>query len=444
MQYLPRRLRNPLQLLAGLALAATAALAQDRPASAYVPSEENAAARTWYQDAKLGMFIHWGPSSVLQDGEWVMNNRAIRADEYEALLPAFHPMRFDADAWVRTAKHAGMRYITLISKHHDGIALWNSRVSDYNVVARSPFKRDVVKELADACARAGLRFFLYYSQLDWHHPDFFPRGQTGTTAGRPESGTFARYLDYMDAQLTELLTGYGPIAGIWFDGVWDQPRTDWRLEQTYALIHRLQPAALIIPNNHEAPRPGEDVQTFERDLPGANGQGFNTTTIGALPLEMSETMNDSWGFRLQDRKWKSSRTLIRSMVDAAGRNANFLLNVGPRPDGTFPDSAVARLRDIGAWMQRNGPSIYGTRAGPLAPRPWGVTTQKGDSVFVHLLDGIDNVLTLPVLPRRVMRASLLDGGAPVGVTTSVSGVTLTLPRRDAALPDQVIVLTMSH
>jgi alpha-L-fucosidase len=427
-----------------MALCATAARAQSTASAAYNPSPVNAAARTWYQDAKLGLFIHWGPSSVLQDGEWVMNNRGIRADEYEALLPAFNPVKFDADTWARTAKSAGMRYITLISKHHDGIALWNSKVSDYNIVARSPFKRDVVRELADACAREGLKFFLYYSQLDWHHPDFYPRGQTGHTAGRPESGTFTRYLDYMDAQLTELLTGYGPIAGIWFDGVWDQPKANWRLEQTYAMIHRLQPAALIIPNNHEAPRAGEDVQTFERDLPGANGQGFNTTTIGALPLEMSETMNDSWGFRLQDRKWKSSRTLIRSMVEAAGRNANFLLNVGPRPDGTFPDSAVDRLRTIGEWMQRNGASIYGTRAGPLTPRPWGVTTQKQDSVFVHLLDGVDAVVALPLLPTRVLRAALLDGGAPVMVSTTASGITLTLPRRDGTAADQVVVLTVAR
>lgn len=411
-------------------------------AGAYTPTPANAAAREWYQDAKLGMFIHWGPSAVLQDGEWVMNNRGIRADEYESLLPQFNPTRFDAGAWARAAKGAGMQYITLISKHHDGIALWDSKVSDYNVVRRSPFARDVVRELAEACAKEGLKFFLYYSQLDWHHPDFFPRGETGRTAGRPESGDFSRYLDYMDAQLTELLTGYGPIAGIWFDGVWDQPKTDWRLERTYALIHRLQPAALIIPNNHEAPRPGEDVQTFERDLPGANGQGFNTTSIGALPLEMSETMNDSWGFRLQDRKWKSSRQLIRSMVEAAGRNANFLLNVGPRPDGTFPDSAQARLTAIGAWMRTNGASVYGTRAGPLTPRPWGVTTQKGDTVYVHLLDGLDASIALPALPRRVARAYLLDGGGAVTVSNSANAVTLTLPRRDATAPDQVIALVL--
>ena len=390
------------------------------------------------------MFIHWGPSSILQDGEWVMNNRGIRADDYESLLPFFNPAKFDATAWARTAKNAGMKYITLISRHHDGIALFDSKVSDYTVVKRSPFARDVVRELADACAKEDLKLFLYYSQLDWHHPDYFPRGGTGLTAGRPDSGSFPRYIAYMNAQLTELLTNYGPIGGIWFDGVWDKPNADWQLEPTYALIHRLQPAALVIPNNHEAPRPGEDIQTFERDLPGANGQGFNTTTIGALPLEMSETMNDSWGFRLTDHKWKSSTQLIRSMVEAAGRNTNFLLNVGPRPDGTFPDSALARLAALGAWMRVNGASVYGTRGGPLAPRPWGVTTQKGDTIYVHLLHGADAVLALPAMPRRVTRATLLDGGAVVHVATTASTVVLTLPKRDVDAPDQVIALVLSR
>lgn len=426
-------------------LAVTLLIAQQPAVSAaYTPSAENLAARAWYQDAKLGMFIHWGPSSVLQDGEWVMNNRGIRADDYESLLPLFNPARFDANAWAKTAKAAGMKYITLISKHHDGIALFDSKVSDYTVTKRSPFARDVARQLADACAKEGLKLFFYYSQLDWHHPDYFPRGSTGRKAGRAEAGSFPRYLDYMDAQLTELLTNYGPIGGIWFDGMWDQPTADWRLARTYALIHKLQPATLIIPNHHEAPRPGEDVQTFERDLPGANAQGFNTTTIGALPLEMSETMNDSWGFQLTDHNWKSATTLIRSMVEAAGRNTNFLLNVGPRPDGTFPDSAMARLAALGAWMRVNGASIYGTRGGPLTPRPWGVTTQKGDTVYVHLLHGVDAVVALPELPRRVTRAFLLDGGAPVSIAATPGAVTLRMPRRDSESADQVVALVLAR
>ena len=184
------------------------------------------------------------------------------------------------------------------------------------------------------------------------------------------------------------------------------------------------------------------MQTFERDLPGANTAGFNTTTVGALPLETSETTNESWGFRLQDHKWKSSALLIREMAEAAGRNASFLLNVGPRPDGTIPDSALARLSALGAWMKVNGASVYGTRGGPVAPRRWGVTTQKGDTVYVHLLDTPDRVLALPPLPRKIARAYLLDGGAAVTVAATADGVTLTLPTRDGASPDQVVVLVL--
>lgn len=428
------------------ALALSVALAVPVAARAqpgYSPSAENLAAREWYQDAKYGMFIHWGVWSVLQDGEWVMNNRGITAAEYEQLPPLFDPKRFDARQWVATAKAAGMRYITFVAKHHDGLALWDSRVSEWNVMKRTPFARDIVKELAEECRRQGIKLFIYYSQLDWRHPDYFPRGQTGATAGRPATGEWARYLDYMDAQVTELLTNYGPVGGIWFDGLWDKPKEDWRLDRTYAMIHRLQPATLIIPNNHEAPRPGEDVQTFEKDLPGANTAGFNTTTIGALPLETAQTMNDSWGFRLHDRAWKTSGQLIRELAGAAGRGANYLLNVGPRPDGSFPDTVNATLAQVGRWLDVNGASIYGTRPGPLTPRPWGVMTQKADTVYVHVLDGADRVLALPAMPRRVVRAFLLDGGEAVSVASTAGAVTLTLPRRDTRSPDQVVALVLS-
>jgi alpha-L-fucosidase len=417
-------------------------LGAQEPAPPYAPTPDNLAARAWYQDAKFGMFIHWGVSSLLQDGEWVMQNKGLRVSEYETLPPLFTAPSFDARAWVRAAKGAGMRYITLITKHHDGIALWDSKVSDWTIPRRTPFGRDIVKEVAAACQAEGITLFFYYSQLDWHHPDYFPRGETGRKTGRPESGDFGRYLQYMDAQLTELLTSYGPVGGIWFDGMWDRPDADWQLTRTYGLIHRLQPAALIIPNHHQAPRPGEDVQTFERDLPGSNGMGFNTTHVGSLPLEMSETMNDSWGFRLTDRAWRSARDLIRALVAAAGRNTNFLLNVGPRPDGSFPAEALDRLAAIGAWMKTNGESVYGTRGGPIPPRPWGVTTQKGDTVYVHLLDGADRVLALPVLPKPVVSASILDGGALVNVQSSDSGVMLTLPSRDVSAPDQVLKLIL--
>ncbi len=426
--------------LAGLAAVVTASSVSAQ--GACQPTPANLAARAWFQDAKFGMFIHWGIYSLLQDGEWVMQNRSIRVPEYETLAPEFNPTRFDAAAWVALAKAAGMRYITVTSKHHDGFAMFDSHVSDWNVVARTPWRHDVIRELADEARRQGLKLFVYYSQLDWHNPDYFPRGQTGQAAGRPDSGNFDRYLDYMDAQLRELFTRYGELGGVWFDGMWDRPDADWRLERTYRMLHELQPAALVGSNHHRAPFPGEDFQMFEQDLPGANTAGFNTTTIGALPLETCATMNDSWGYHLGDRNFKTTPQLIRLLVNAAGRNANLLLNVGPMPTGEIQAEFQTRLREMGAWLSRNGEAIYGTRGGPIAPRPWGVTTQKGDRVFVHVLDWADAELSLPPLPRRVRAATLLAGGGAVPFRETAEGVTLTLPPRAAGDVDQVVALDL--
>jgi alpha-L-fucosidase len=405
---------------------------------------ERLAARQWYRDAKFGMFIHWGVYSLLGQGEWVMQNRQIPVGTYEWLASTFDPVKFDARAWVSLAKAAGMKYITITSRHHDGFSMFATRATPYNIVAWTRFKRDPLKELADECRRQGLKLFFYYSQLDWHHPDYWPRGRTGQHTGRPESGDWSRYLDFMDSQLTELLTNYGPIGGIWFDGMWDKPSpdADWRLPHTYALIHRLQPAALIVPNHHQAPLPAEDVQTFEQDLPGANTAGFNTEQIGRLPLETSLAMNDSWGFNITDHHYKSARELIQYMVKAAGRDATLLLNVGPRPDGTIPPEAEERLREIGHWLASYAGSIYGTRGGPLAPRAWGVTTQRGDTVFVHVLDWPDRVLALPPLGAPVAGARMLAGGERMAVAQSQAGVTLTLPAAGGDEPDRVVVLTL--
>jgi alpha-L-fucosidase len=304
----------------------------------------------------------------------------------------------------------------------------------------TPFKRDPLRELADECNRQGLKLFFYYSQLDWHHPDYWPRGATGGATGRPDGGDWNRYIAFMDAQLTELLTQYGPVGGIWFDGMWDKPDADWHLASTYGLIHRLQPATLIIPNHHRAPLPGEDVQTFEQDLPGANTAGFNTTEIGALPTETSLTMNGAWGFNITDRDWKSTRDLIHTLVRAAGTGTNLLLNIGPRPDGTIQPEAVERLGQIGRWMDKYGASIYRTRAGPVRPRPWGATTRRGDTVFVHVLDWSDRQLSIPSLGAPVRRATLLVGAQAVPFRETDAGVTLTLPARRSDEYDQVVVL----
>lgn len=379
--------------------------------SQYAPTKENLESRRWFQDARFGLFIHWGVYSVLGKGEWVMNNDKIPSSEYDKLPAQFNPTEFDPAEWVAMVKNAGMKYITITSRHHDGFAMFDSKISDWNIVQRTPYKKDVMKMLADECHKQGIKLFFYYSQLDWRHTDYFPRGRTGRTAGRPESGEWYRYIDYMDGQLKELLTNYGSIGGIWFDGMWDKPEADWRLQQTYKLIHDLQPAALVGSNHHKAPIPGEDFQMFEKDLPGANTAGFNTTEIGALPLETCETINGAWGYNASDKRFKSTKDLIHYLVRAAGYNANFLLNVGPMPNGKIQPEFVQRLNEIGQWMKKNGESIYGTRGGPVTPRPWGVTTQKGNTIYIHILNWQDTVLAIPKLNRKIKSARLLKDGS---------------------------------
>jgi alpha-L-fucosidase len=407
----------------------------------YQPSPQNLSARQWFQDAKFGMFIHWGVYSVLGNGEWIMEQRPLTVVQYDKLPAQFNPQQFDAVAWVALARSAGMKYITITSRHHDGFSMFDTKATDYNILKRTPYARDPLKQLADECHKQGIKLFFYYSQLDWHDPDYFPRGRTGLKTGRPESGNWNNYLDFINAQLRELLTNYGEIGGIWFDGMWDKPNADWRLDRTYALIHQLQPAALIIPNHHKAPLPGEDVQTFEKDLPGANTTGFGGAPVGKLPMEMSETMNGSWGFNICDSKYKSTRELIQTLVRAAGNNANLLLNVGPMPNGEIQPEFVERLHEIGQWTSKFGDSIYGTRGGPLAPAVWGVTTEKGNRVFVHVLDWTGPSLSLPSLGKRVTSARMLDSGAAVDVRQDDYGLQLKVPAGDE--PDRVVVLELA-
>lgn len=441
--YVPRRRMLVRALTAAFCLLTLAQIMKAQ--NDYQPSASNLKAREWYQDAKFGLFIHWGVYSVLGDGEWVMNNRRLTVDEYEKLPAFFNPIDFDAAAWVALAKASGMKYITITSKHHDGFAMFGTKQSDWNIVDRTPYKKDVLKMLADECHRQGVKLFFYHSQLDWHNPNYFPRGRTGQDSGRPESGDWYKYLDYMDAQLRELLTNYGEIGGIWFDGMWDKPDADWRLAKTYQMIHELQPQALIGSNHHHAPFPGEDIQMFEKDLPGQNTAGFNQTAVisNQLPLETAETMNNAWGFNIGDAHYKSTRQLIQYLVRAAGHNANFLLNVGPMPNGKIQPEFQTRLREIGEWLSRYGESIYGTRGGPIAPRPWGVTTAKGNKVYIHILDWQDDSLALPPLPGRVTAAHFLKDGSRAEVSQGNDGLVLRIPASAHDDLDTIAVLELS-
>ena len=364
----------------------------------YIPSDENLEARAWFKDARFGLFIHWGVYSVLGDGEWVMNNQNISIEEYEKLPSFFNPVYFDAEEWVLMAKDAGMKYITITSRHHDGFSMFDSKASEYNIVEKTPYGKDILKMLAEACRKHNMKLFFYYSQLDWYRDDYYPRGRTGNGISGRGQGEWSDYISFMKAQLTELLTNYGEIGGIWFDGEWDQfkwdgkrfgePMADFKLAEVYSLIHKLQPQALIGSNHHLAPNPGEDFQMFEKDLPGRSTKSFATSAddIGNLPLEVCETINGSWGFNLKDRKHKSKKELVQYLIKAAGYDSNLLLNVGPMPNGKIQEEHIKSLKEIGDWIKVNGETIYGTIRGPIDPTDEIASTQKDNTIFIHLLD----------------------------------------------------------
>ncbi|SFG03314.1 alpha-L-fucosidase [Prevotella sp. KH2C16] len=411
----------------------------------YQPSADNLQARREFQDNKFGIFLHWGIYSMLGDGEWVQENKKLNYEEYTHLAAGFYPSKFDAEEWVKAFKEAGARYITITSRHHDGFSMFKTAASGYNIVDATPFRRDVLKELAAACEKYGIRLQFYYSHLDWHRLDY-PLGGSGSKLGRPtDKQDYDSYFRFMNEQLTELLTNYGKVGAIWFDGWWDHKMHkdfDWRLDEQYALIHRLQPGCLIGNNHHQAPKPGEDIQMFEQDLPGQNTAGFSGgSVIGQLPLETCMTMNRTWGYSITDKQYKSAETLIRKLVSSAGHNANYLLNIGPRPDGMLPAEALARLKAIGTWLKANGETIYGTRGGLVAPRDWGVTTQKGSTLYVHILNYQDKSLFLPITTKRVAKARMFSGKAPVRVQHVAGGVLLGLPSAPKGV-DTIVELTL--
>jgi len=382
--------------------------------SNYQPSQKNLDARKWFDSARFGMFIHWGAFSVPGDGEWVMNNRNIQVNEYKRLLQIFNPVDFDAHKWVSAAKNAGMQYITLITRHHDGFSDFDTKFSDWKIT-NTHWGKDAVKLIADECHKQGVKLFVYYSLLDWYREDYpHETGRTGQQSGRKGKGDYASYLQFMKNQLTELLTNYGEIGGVWFDGYWDQTapegssdrssRIDWKLDEIYALIHKLQPQCLIGNNHHMTPFPGEDFQMFEQDLPGENKSGLSFQEISSkMPLESCITMNDSWGFNITDRNYKSAPDLIHLLVKDAALGANLLLNIGPLPNGDIQPDFIERLNAMGDWMKTYGTTIYGTRAGFIKPQPWGAVTEKDNKVYLHIFkyDGDKFFIKVPYKIKSV-------------------------------------------
>ena len=385
-----------------------------------------------------------GGGGDLGIAEWIMDRKQIPIIAYENLPNYFNPSEFDPKEWVSIVKEAGMKYITITSKHHDGFAMYDSEISDWDIVDRTSYGKDVLKLLKEECDKQGIKLFFYYSQLDWHHPDYYPRGRTGQGyTGRPESGNWDSYIQYMNTQLTELLSNYGEIGGIWFDGMWDQWDADWQLEETYTLIHKLQPGTLIGSNHHKAPFPGEDFQMFERDLPGENTMGFNqTSAISPLPLEMCETMNGSWGYNIKDRRFQSTKQLIQTMVKAAGYGANFLLNNGPLPNGKLQAENIDSLKVIGQWLQKYGESYYGTNKGPVPPREWGATTQKGKTIYVHIMNLRDDVVFLPKFTEKVTSITLFDEGSKLKFSQDKLGTIINVPFEVRKEIDTIVVVKL--
>ena len=412
----------------------------------YTPTADNLQARARFADSRFGIFLHWGIYSLFAQGEWYMQNDGIDRHEYAKAADAFYPHRFDARAWVSAFKAAGARYICFTTRHHDGFSMWDTGESDYNIM-HTPYGRDIVRQIADECHRQGIGLHLYYSHIDWTRDDY-PMGRTGRTTGKdPAKADWPSYYAFMNRQLTELLTRYGRVDGIWFDGWWDHDEDatpfDWQLPGQYALIHSLQPACIVGNNHHQSPFEGEDMQMFERDVPGENTAGLSGQSISRLPLETCQTMNGMWGYKVKDQNYKTAAELIRLLVRTASKGANLLLNIGPQPDGLLPDTALSRLAAMGTFL--GGPaaeSIYATRAGGYAQGDTVVTTRNDTlrALYVHLLTPQNaRTVTLP-LKERIKRATLLISGEKVPLKRDRNGnTTFTIPATATpAGPDLII------
>ncbi|MCU0786075.1 MAG: alpha-L-fucosidase [Verrucomicrobia bacterium] len=400
----------------------------------------------WFNRARFGLFIHWGVYSVpagewqgkTNYGEWFMEETKMPVSQYEKFAQQFNPVKYDAKEWVRMAKDAGMKYIVITSKHHDGFGMFRSDLTDW-CIKSTPFQRAPLKELADACKAAGITLCFYYSIMDWHHPDWGTRRAWNDKAtGEPDMD---RYVVYMKAQLKELVTRYGPLGILWFDGEWEKPWTHERGVDLYNYVRNLQPN-IIINNRVGKGRAGMggmdkgqgvgDYGTPEQEIPPT---GFGP----GVAWESCMTMNKHWGYNQHDQNWKSAQVLIRNLVDCASKGGNYLLNVGPTSEGLIPGPSIERLAAIGKWMKANSESIYGTKASPFERLEFGRCTQKPLGVgktrlYLHVFERPkDGRLVLPGLANKPLKASFLGGGGKLDVAAGENKVVITLP---AELPDQ--------
>jgi alpha-L-fucosidase len=397
---------------------------------------ESGTRMAWWREARFGMFIHFGLYAVpagewngrTDYGEWIRNNAQIPIDTYDGFRAKFNPTGFDAAAWVRLAKQAGMKYIVVTTKHHDGFCLFDSKETEFDVMS-TPFRRDIMKELSEACRREGIRLGWYYSIMDWHHPDYLPRRDWEQRSA--EGADFDRYVRYMKAQLKELLTNYGKIDILWFDGQWEGTWNDERGRDLYTYVRSLQPDIII---NNRVGRGQDAIGDF-----GTPEQEIPATGLPGVDWETCMTMNDNWGYNRADKNFKTASDLIRKLADIASKGGNFLLNVGPAADGVIPPESVDRLQDIGRWMQPNGESIHGTTASPLGAVPWGRITMKAlgasnTRLYLHAFDWPrDGRLVVPGLLNGARQAYLLSDPIrrqPAAATAPGTGVRRLLTLRE--------------
>jgi alpha-L-fucosidase len=412
----------------------------------------------WWRDARFGMFIHWGAYAVPAGtykgervagiGEWIMSRGRIPIPEYEQFVHRFNPTKFDADAWVRIAKDAGMKYIIITSKHHDGFAIFDSKVSRYDVVDATPYKRDALKALADAAHRQGMKFGVYYSIMDWHHPDAEAANAPEYNSRTWSSPNFDRYLEtYMKPQLTELLTQYPNIEVLWFDGEWVADWTDEKGQALLTYLRKIRPNLII--NNR--------VGHSRQGLAGLNKEGrvglgdFGTPEqrvppegLPGIDWETCMTMNSTWGFKSYDDNWKDSRTLIQTLIDVASKGGNFLLNVGPTAEGLIPSESVWRLREMGKWLQTNADAIYATTVSPYGQPAWGRYTAKPAKAYAHIFEWPkDGRLELTGVREKPARAYLLVDQKPLAIQQTDSGFVVQLPAVAPSSIASVLVLERS-
>jgi len=399
----------------------------------------------WWRDARLGMFIHWGPVSLKGTEIGWSRGKQVPLQEYDHLYKQFNPEKFDASEWVAIAMAAGMKYMVLTTKHHDGFCLWNTKTTSYNITS-TPFKRDVVKELALACKKEDVVFCAYYSILDWYHPDYNTSSHGGPGYQLPEGQTpdMNRYERYMKAQLRELVTNYGPIGVLWFDGEWEEPWTHDRGVDLYNYVSELQPS-ILINNRVDKGRKGMHGGTKDRtvykgdfDTPEQRIGTFQTD----WPWESCITLCSQWAWKPNDTM-KTLQECIHTLVLTAGGDGNLLLNVGPMPDGRIEPRQVDCLREIGKWLKTNGKTIYGTRGGPFSPGKWGASTCKEKWIYLHVLKWPGKTLCLSAIPQKVVNAKLMNGNE-VSVAQSENDIELSVPESGRDPIDTIIVLELDR